>query len=1433
LAYDANIRIGVTGLDQLNKAIGAVNKLEKQLARRFEAALDTQQFDRLGVTLDRVAQAAGRARANLNNVDVNNWAELRGAVKRVVDTLELQEGVQRKINKELDIEIAKRNQLKTAVQANIAASRQSREASNFGFGNAGDPVAKSIARNQAKVAAATAPGEAVLAMNRLNEKEKQYFVEVQRANEALYLRSEIIKRLAQDQYARDRAVSQDFGVNPARALRPAGVSDADVARRNADAARGRQANAEEENLSAVERRIGLRNQETEIMNRQTALLKQQAIDEYARNKSLSRNFGVKDPARALRPAGVSDEQVIARNAEATRAKTLKDRKEAFQIANREEQAELRINKVLERRQQLAAGIKDKRAGAGNLRQGAQGALIGGGFPLLFGQGAGASVGGLLGGGIGGAGFAGGAFAGGIAGSLLGTQFDKLKASALGLADALKAPSEALAAMEASGIKVSGALKNTVDALESTGRAAEAQALVFAELERLGGASYVQNLLELEEANKALQEEWSKLSVQVQNELLPAFITLTETFTALAKVLRESQIVDIITRVASVINGIPRVGAELLQGKGLGQALAIGGNQVASAFNQDQKTQRERQPGPVDDTRQRKALDEAIARQKEVLDLQRRGEDLDRANSEFARDQAEKIFDLRKRAADYDREVARFRRDIEDKIADKQEENARTLAELTRQRRQNVIEQLDQTLEPAGQISALQGGGRAASVDLAREYIRTIAEGQADLQEKEAKAKLDIAKVQRDADRFSLDVADKVKDFSDKAADYAKEVEKFKYETAKKVVDLQRQAADYTYAQWERVYKLAATVAEKSAAAADQGVSEPASNFTSNASRGKALIGIGKRLGISPLDLALVIQAESGGNPGIVGGAGGNYQGLIQFGPSERRQYGYRRGMGFEEQLGPGGPVENYLKDRFRGAGRSTQGASLLDLYTTVLAGNPGANPDSRDSFGNSARSQVTKIQRERESVRQRYFTTSGPLSVGPTAATAPVSFPSAASVAGSAPKAPSALPLTGVPSSLARPDVSKLLGQYKDLNAESVRYLQDLQQTAREAAKLSEIAAKTKLDRANAALSQQFLQPLLDANQALEDRAAYEREYGDLLKNGALPALAEQLATADQLEKTQLRLLELEQSATQEAIKQTEAQLARTDITVEQRKEQEKILAILQGQAAVLDQTRGTIIQQSDQQRGQIQAAESPEARRQRAINRYTERANERNDPNRRLETFLEAKSNLEDLTDPTNQIISAANGIGDAFGNAFKDVASGSKSAQEALSDMFTNIGASFLDMAAQILAQQLVLSILGAFGFGGGGGAGNLFGNNNILNSGIGAGFGASFAGGGYTGSGSRSGGIDGQGGFPAILHPQETVVDHTTARPQLKPSGQMMADGSASSEITYSGPVLRFNEQDYVSKGDIPRIVRASVVATGREMRASVPFRRRAGV
>lgn len=41
-------------------------------------------------------------------------------------------------------------------------------------------------------------------------------------------------------------------------------------------------------------------------------------------------------------------------------------------------------------------------------------------------------------------------------------------------------------------------------------------------------------------------------------------------------------------------------------------------------------------------------------------------------------------------------------------------------------------------------------------------------------------------------------------------------------------------------------------------------------------------------------------------------------------------------------------------------------------------------------------------------------------------------------------------------------------------------------------------------------------------------------------------------------------------------------------------------------------------------------------------------------------------------------------------------------------------------------------------------------------------------SFEGGGFTGTGSRSGGMDGKGGFMAMVHPNETIIDHTKGQP-----------------------------------------------------------------
>ena len=130
------------------------------------------------------------------------------------------------------------------------------------------------------------------------------------------------------------------------------------------------------------------------------------------------------------------------------------------------------------------------------------------------------------------------------------------------------------------------------------------------------------------------------------------------------------------------------------------------------------------------------------------------------------------------------------------------------------------------------------------------------------------------------------------------------------------------------------------------------------------SQRNALETAAAELGVDPIDLATIIGFETGGtyDPSEVGGEGNNYRGLIQFGEPERKAYGVVPGMSFEEQLL--GPVVRFFKDRFAREGMDTQGATLEDLYTTVLAGNPRANRDAADSFGTTARSGVKRMFEE-------------------------------------------------------------------------------------------------------------------------------------------------------------------------------------------------------------------------------------------------------------------------------------------------------------------------------------------------------------------------------------------------------------------------------------------------------------------------------------
>ena len=108
-------------------------------------------------------------------------------------------------------------------------------------------------------------------------------------------------------------------------------------------------------------------------------------------------------------------------------------------------------------------------------------------------------------------------------------------------------------------------------------------------------------------------------------------------------------------------------------------------------------------------------------------------------------------------------------------------------------------------------------------------------------------------------------------------------------------------------------------------------------------------------------------------------------------------------------------------------------------------------------------------------------------------------------------------------------------------------------------------------------------------------------------------------------------------------------------------------------------------------------------------------------------------------------------------FTDAFTDAITGAKNFGDAMRDMAKSVVDSLIKMLVQYyITKPLFDAITGSFG-----GGGSTTSTPTTATTYGGA---LVMEGGGFTGYGSRSGGVDGKGGFPAVLHPNETVIDHT---------------------------------------------------------------------
>ena len=172
----------------------------------------------------------------------------------------------------------------------------------------------------------------------------------------------------------------------------------------------------------------------------------------------------------------------------------------------------------------------------------------------------------------------------------------------------------------------------------------------------------------------------------------------------------------------------------------------------------------------------------------------------------------------------------------------------------------------------------------------------------------------------------------------------------------------------------------------------------------------------------------------------------------------------------------------------------------------------------------------------------------------------------------------------------------------------------------------------------------------------------------------------------------------------------------------------------------------------------------------------------------------------LEQAELAQEQFDQAIEGIANAFSNAILE----GENLRDSLASIFKQIAANILNAGIQ---QALTQAFSGA-----GGGGGGWF--SGLLSAAFGGTKAAvpSYDGGGFTGYGSRSGGVDGKGGELAILHPNETVLDHTR--------GQHAGGGGGSYAMTID---LRGTTGDRELDAKMARAGQASLAQVPATMRS----------
>jgi hypothetical protein len=257
----------------------------------------------------------------------------------------------------------------------------------------------------------------------------------------------------------------------------------------------------------------------------------QTVQRGARVQNIATRFNVSPEQVEQRLANIR-EAVAKRQAQLDDAQRQRDIQKLL-LLKREEDFERRLADIRERNARAEAKRKRQTVGISD-------AVIGGAFPLLFGQGIGASLGGALGGGIG---SRVGGGKGGFGGSLVGTiagqaTIDFAINSALELGNALKKPTQNIQEL-VKFLGIAGTeLSANITVLQDLGLESTASAIALGKLEEILQAEGYKNLDALSKQLTDLENAFSRLKLAAANllaEPLTDFLNwLTDTIKLVAR-----------------------------------------------------------------------------------------------------------------------------------------------------------------------------------------------------------------------------------------------------------------------------------------------------------------------------------------------------------------------------------------------------------------------------------------------------------------------------------------------------------------------------------------------------------------------------------------------------------------------------------------------------------------------------------------------------------------------------------------------------------------------------------------------------------------------------------------------------------------------------------------------------------------------------------